>query len=196
MATGLDFDNTDYDYLTDCPECDATPLCCDRSCEAVLWIAPCGNIDWETGIPNAEAFCEPENYKVGSFSRNRQTIEKTYQGCKKRRYKGSPDPSFDVTIDICQSSYAHYLLLGDCPFEYIYVPKGNNFNLQLNPSLFDQRTKVWWGRVVGDSDTWEFPEDDCQTSSRTYLTDGNCYQTETEARIASIDEANRLSDAA
>ena len=194
MADGLDFDNTDYDYLTDCPECENPQICCDMSCEAVLWIAPCGSIDWETGIPIAARFCEPIPYKLSNFSRNRTTIEKSYQGCKTFRLKGPPDPSFDVTFDICQSSYAHSLLVEDCPFNYIYVPKANNFNLELNPSLFNQKTKVWWGRVIGDTDSWELPDKDCQTMSRTYLTDGYCYQTLTEAGIANLAEQNRLSD--
>ena len=185
MADGLDFDNTDYDYLTDCPECSVDLGCCDESCEAVLWIAPCGNIDFKTGlIIDTSAFCVPPNYKISSFSKNRPTIEKKYQGCKRSRRKGPPDPSFDVTIDICQSEASHGLLLGDCPFEYIFVPKGNNFNHQLYPNLNDQRTKVWYGRVIGDTDNWEFPDDDCQTSTRTYMTDLYCGETGTEAEIA------------
>ena len=184
MAEGL---SSDYDLVDDCQDCELDQECCTESCEARLWVAPCGTIDYATGEVDGDAraaFCEPQPYMLTSFVDNAPVREKPRQGCKKFRLRGRPDYSFDVTFDICQGSAAHGLLLGRCAFDYLISPKGNNMNFELYPSIFDQRTKVIWGRVIGDVAAWELPDDECQTTTRTFLTSGYCWETQTEALTA------------
>lgn len=182
MALGLGSEYNDFDE--DCIECELDQDCCTESCEARLFIGPCGTLDYSTGeILNIADFCEPQPYMITSITDNAPIREKSRQGCKKFRLRGQPDYSFDVTFDICQSSNAHGILLGRCPFDYVLAPKANNMNFELNPNIFDQGTKVFWGRVIGDTYSWEFPEDECQTTTRTFLTSGYCWETQIEALI-------------
>lgn len=180
MAEGLSSDY-DLDFLTECLDCEFD-TCCDEACEGRIWVAPCGTIDYSTGeIANIADFCEPSNVTAMSHTDNATVREKQYRGCKKSRRRGMPDISFTLSWDICQSDRAHGILLGRCPFDYVIAPKGNNLNFELNPSIFDQETYVIWGRVVGDTNTWEYPDDDCQNTSRTFMTDLYCWQTRIEA---------------
>jgi hypothetical protein len=183
MAGGLS-SNYDIDYTTDCIECTVPEACCDESCEGRIWVAPCGSIDYATGeIIAINDFCEPPTITAMSHSDVSGLREKQYRGCKKFRRRNAPDFQFTLGFDICQGEFAHAILLGRCSFDYVIAPKGNNLNLELNPSLFNQETKVFWGRIVGDSNTWEYPDDDCQNTSRTYMTDGYCWETGIQAEI-------------
>ena len=183
MAAGLSSDY-DLDFLTKCTSCDVDQSCCDESCEARIWVGPCGSIDYSTGeLANIADFCEPPSVTAFSFTDNATVREKQYRNCKKSRRRGQPDLSFSLTWDICQSERSHGILLGRCPFDYVIAPKGNNLNFELNPSIFDQQTMVLWGRVVGDSNTWDFPDDDCQTTTRTFMTDLFCWMTDVESLL-------------
>jgi len=183
MAAGL---SSEYDlsYITDCLECELPQSCCDESCEGRIWVAPCGSIDYPTGeIKNIADFCEPPSITDFSHSDNAQLREKMYRGCKKSRRRGMPDIAVNLTWDICQSDRANGFLLGRCPFDFVIAPKGNNLNFEQNPSIFDQQTKVFWGRIVGDTYDWQYPEDDCQNTTRTFMTDLYCWETQVESLI-------------
>lgn len=180
----------DVNLVNDCDECDLDEQCCTESCEARLFVGPCGQIDYQTGELKPEAnFWEPRgSYLIGGVSNNTPVREKSRQGCTKFRIAGQPDYSFDVTWDICQSDPANGVLLGKCNFDAVIIPICNNVNFELNPSIWDQRTKVFWGRFQGDTYNWEFPEDECQTTSRTFSQSGYFYQTDIEALIPTADE--------
>ena len=183
MAAGLSSEY-DEDYYAQCLDCELEGYCCDDACEGRIWVAKCGSIDYQTGqIANIADFCEPLNITTFSHSDNSTLREKQYRRCKKRRIRGMPDFAVDLSFDICQSDFATGLLLGRCAFDFVAAPKGNNLNFQQNPSIFDQQTKVFWGRIIGDTYTWEYPDDDCQNTSRTFLTDLYCWETQTEALI-------------
>ena len=185
MAEGLSSNYDDQDYLTDCLNCEVEDECCDEGCEGRIWVAPCGSINYANGeIANIAAFCEPPNITSLSHNPNYSIREKPYRGCKKSRTAGMPDTTFSLSFDICQGNYAHSLLLGRCSFDYIIAPKGRNLNFELSPSIFDQKTKVLWGRAVGEASEHEYPEDDCQTTSKTYLTNRYCWELGTEAELA------------
>jgi|GEM_PF-5673353 len=190
MANGLDININDYVWLEECLECELPQLCCNESCQGRVWVAPCGTIDYETGeLTSPEPFCEPLGITSISHSDNASIREKRYQGCKISRRRGIPDFSLDLTFDICQGDYGTSLLLSRCAIDVVVAPLANNVNLELNPSLFDQQTKVFWGRILGDSYTWEYPEDDCQSTSREYMTDRFCWSTGTESEIADANAA-------
>lgn len=184
MAEGLSFDNYDQDWITDCAQCELDEGCCDDSCEGRIWVGPCGTLDYATGeIANIADFCEPPNITAMSHTDNAPIREKQYRGCKKGRKRGQPDLQFSLTWDICQSEDAHGILLGRCAFDYVIAPKANNLNFELNPNIFDQQTKVFWGRAIGDTFTWEYPDDDCQNTTRTFMTDRFCWETPIQALI-------------
>lgn len=184
MAEGLSSDYTQTGWIDDCLDCDIDNVCCDESCEGRVWVAPCGSIDYATGeIADFAAFCEPANVTAMSHTDNATIREKQYRGCKKSRRRGQPDLSFTLSWDICQSEASHGILLGRCPFDYVIAPKGNNLNFELNPSIYDQLTYVMWGRAIGDTNTWEYPDDECQNTSRTFMTDLYCWETKIQALI-------------
>lgn len=186
MAEGLS-SSYDQDHLLECIDCELPQACCDDACEGRIWVAPCGTIDYDTGeLANIADFCEPASVTAMSHTDNAPVREKQYRGCKKSRRRGQPDLSFTLGWDICQGDDAHALLLGRCPFDYVIAPKGNNMNFELNPSIFDQQTKVFWGRVLGDTFTWEYPDDECQNTSRTFMTDLYCWETGTQAQIQNM----------
>lgn len=184
----------DLSVVNDCDECDLEEQCCTESCEARLFVGKCGQIDYQTGELKPEAFFfQPRgSYLIGGISDNATLREKSRQGCKKFRWRGQPDTSFDVTWDICQSDPANGILLGRCNFDYVLIPICHNVNFDPENdgdlSIWNQRTKVFWGRAVGDTYNWEFPEDECQTTSRTFLTSGYCYETDIEALIPTAEE--------
>ena len=185
MAEGLSSDFEQSSWVSDCLDCEVEAACCDESCEGRIWVAPCGSINYATGeIENMAAFCEPLNVTAMSHTDNATVREKQYRNCKKARRRGQPDYSFSLSFDICQSEAAHGLLLGRCAFDYVIAPKANNLNFELNGSIFDQETYVMWGRSIGDSYTWEYPDDECQNTSRTYMTDRFCWETQIQALIA------------
>ena len=184
MANGLSIEYNDIDFLTECLECEIDP-CCNDSCEGRIWVAPCGTINYDDGELNSPApFCEPLSLTSMSYTDNTPIREKRYLGCKISRRRGIPDQSISLTFDICQGDIAVNYLLSKCSIDFVLVPRANNLNLELNPSLFDQQTKVIWGRMIGDTYTWEFPEDDCQTTTREFMIDRYCWETEPEAFIA------------
>ena len=181
MAEGLSSEY-DIDWTIACQDCELPDTCCDESCEGRIWVAPCGTIDYLTGeILNIANFCEPQNVTAMSFTDNAVVREKQYRGCKKSRRRGMPDLSWTITWDICQGDAANVQLLGRCSFDYVIAPKGNNLNFELNPSILDQNTYTAWGRAVGDTFTWEFPDDDCQNTTRTFMTDRYCFEGQIEA---------------
>lgn len=184
MAEGFSSEY-DQDWIDECLECEIEPSCCDDSCEGRIWVAPCGSIDYLTGeIAQSANFCEPINITAMSHTDNAPIREKQYRGCKKSRRRGQPDISFTLSWDICQSDSSHAILLGRCPFDYLIAPKANNVNFEANPSPFDMDTYMLWGRAVGDTYTWEYPDDDCQNTSRTFMTDLYCWHTTIQAVVA------------
>lgn len=186
MAKGIDFYNGDQSWITDCIECELDTACCDESCEGRIWVAPCGTLDYSNGeILTSADFCEPPSITAMSHTDNAPIREKQYRGCKKSRRRGQPDLSITLSWDICQSEPSHGILLGRCPFDYLIAPKANNVNFELNDSVFDQQTKVFWGRAIGDTFTWEYPDDDCQNTTRTFMTDQHCWENLIESLIPS-----------
>ena len=185
MAEGLSSDYINEAWIDDCLECEIEDVCCDDACQGRIWVAKCGTIDYTTGeIGDLSAFCEPPNITSFSHTDNAAIRDKQYRGCKKSRRRGQPDISYTLGFDICQSENAHGILLGRCAFDYVIAPKANNLNFELNSSIFDQKTYVLWGRSVGDSFTWEYPDDDCQNTSRTFMTDLYCWEGKIEALAA------------
>lgn len=183
MAQGLS-SVYDEDYYNECVDCDIAGQCFDDACEYRVWFAKCGSIDYTTGeIANIADFCELINVTAFSHSPNYTIREKNLRGCKRARSLSRADTTFSLSWVICQGDDVQALLLGSCPFDYVLSPKGNNLNFEQNPSIFDQTTKVLWGRAIGDNYTWEYPDDDCQETSRDFMTDRYCWETEIEAAI-------------
>ena len=184
MAEGITSDYEQDSWVSDCLDCELETTCCDEACEGRVWIAPCGSLDYATGeILNIADFCEPINITAMSHTDNAAIREKQYRGCKKSRRRAQPDISFSLSWDICQSDPSHGILLGRCAFDYVIAPKASNLNFELNPSIFNQTTYVLWGRAIGDTFTWEYPDDECQNTSRTFMTDSYCWQSQIQALV-------------
>lgn len=172
MAEGITSDFEQDSWINDCLECDVGESCCDESCEGLIWIAPCGSIDYTNGeILTMANFCQPPSVTSMSYDPGYTLREKKYRGCGKSRRPNEPDPSFTLGWDICQNDPAHALMLGRCAFDYVIAPKASSVDFATIASIFNQPTYMAWGRAIGDSLTWEFPDDECQSTSRTFMKD-------------------------
>lgn len=177
---------------SDCPECDFDDQCCDKSCLGRLVVAPCKSIQYATvngDIPDYTPFCAPQSITDFSYNIQHNVLTKPYQNtrCTNRKIAGETMFTFSVTSDICQSDYATMLMYGtdvkrNCPIDFIWIPKGNNFNGDL--PINEQQTMVIWGRALGGEIAHSFPDADCQQFTRTFEVDGYWWCTKAEAGLA------------
>lgn len=162
--------------LEDCPDCDKALICCDDGCDLRIAVAPCGSITEDGDIPDYSAFCEPQSWTDFTWNFTRPTRRKPYRarGCAPQYVRGNYEYGFSVTTDICQDDPGTCLLLGDCPFDILTLPKAINFNGDFRPE--EMQTPIIYGRAIGNDLSWNFPEDECQNATVDYNICGRLFR--------------------